>query len=137
MLHEHFQRAFSLKRLLAGQKLVEHDAHRVKVGLGREVSFASALLRRHVGCGADGAIDLGDGGAIKVLGDAEVGEFDGAVFEHHDVGRLQIAMDDALVVGVLQSGAKLWPRRTTSSQSMRPRRAMTMSSDSPSTNSMA
>ncbi len=41
------------------------------------------------------------------LGDAEVGELDGSVFQDHEVGGLEIAVDDALVVSVLQGGAQV------------------------------
>ena len=73
----------------------------------RDVAFALALFRRHVGGGADGAVGGGQGGDVEVLGDAEVGELERAVGEDHEVGRLEVAVDDAGLVGVLQAVAEL------------------------------
>ena len=93
----------------ARQQLVRHDAPGVEI---RAVvhRLADGLLRRHVGGGTERASRLrqrGRGRAIRGpgggerLGDAEVGDHRGPVREEHVLG-LDVAMDDALVVGVVE-----------------------------------
>ena len=109
--HEHVHGVLGVERLAAGDQLVEDDAERIEVGFVGDVAFALALLRRHVGGGADGAVGGGQGGDVEVLGDAEVGELERAVGQDHEVGRLEVAVDDAGLVGVLQGGAELLAER--------------------------
>ena len=40
-------------------------------------------------------------GALETFGNAEIGQFDFAFRCEHDVGRLQVAMDDAAFVSML------------------------------------
>ena len=89
---------------LAGEQLVEHQAERVDVAPDRDL-LARQLLRRHVGrrAGADlGAVDrLGE------AGQPEVGDLGLAAAVDHHVGRLEIAVQDALRVGRRETGAEL------------------------------
>ncbi len=106
---------FSLKQLVAGEHLPQHHAE------GPDVSplvrrNAGGLLRSHVGGGAeDDARGCGVGGqrrrhrqavvavvGIPRLGQAEVEHLDRTVGTELDVGRLEVAVDDALLVGRLQ-----------------------------------
>jgi hypothetical protein len=94
----------------------QHDAERPDVAAS--VGGAAArLFRTHIGGRAqddpgaghrrrgDGRRYVGGGGrdvAVEGLGQSEVEHFDGAVGPELDVGRLQVAMDDALRVGRLE-----------------------------------
>ncbi|CAM5409857.1 hypothetical protein SANTM175S_09128 [Streptomyces antimycoticus] len=72
---------------------------------------ARDLLGRHVSAGCPWDAGAGEpGGEADVMaeaGDAEVAELHGAVGEPHDVGRLQIAVDHALVMGVSEGRGDL------------------------------
>ena len=94
------------ERRLSGQQLVEHDAEGPDVGLAAR-HLAAGLLGAHVGGGAHHRVRFGDGGRVvrsglDRLGEAEVQHLHAAVRRHLDVGGLQIAVDDALVVRGLQ-----------------------------------
>jgi hypothetical protein len=77
------------------------------------------LLRRHVAGGAEDHAGLGhpdregrriftlSGGTISQLGEAEIENLNRAVRLDLDVGRLQVAMDDAFLVRGFQSVADL------------------------------
>jgi len=66
------------------------------------------------------------------LGDAEIHELDDAVFGHHDVAGLQVAVDDAvvffsvklivLVVGVIERRPVMMPMAVTPPRAGRPNR---------------
>ena len=103
-------------RVEPGPELVEGEAERVDVG-GRAGAGAGRLLRRHVGERAD---DLAGGGqrrSVVERGDPEVGEqralrepaLDAARADRadEDVVGLDVAVDDAGLVGVLERGAEL------------------------------
>ena len=103
---------------LAGQQLVEQGAERVDVGAGVDV-LAPRLLRRHVRGRAHDVSDRGRGragpgvglldlvvadlalaAAGQVLGQAPVDDHGLAEVADHHVGRLDVAVDDALAVRV-------------------------------------
>ena len=93
---------------LAGHELECHAAERVDVGAMVDVGVAGGLLGRHVGRRADGRAKRRERFAFAAiargtqgLGDAEVGHDCGASREEHVV-RLDVAMDDATLVGVLE-----------------------------------
>jgi hypothetical protein len=112
----------------SGQHLVEHDAERpdVRAAVDR---LPLRLFRRHVGGGAQDRAELGAGSVdrgqvsgagerrgerrpaagidaggrlAKRFGEAEVQHLGRTVGPHLDVGRLEVAMDDALLVGRLE-----------------------------------
>jgi hypothetical protein len=97
----------------AGEELVQEDAERVEVAAGVHGGCAGAgLLGAHVLESADDGAELGDlgavgeaqGGAIDGAGDAEVDDLGGglAVIDgDEDVGGLDVAVDDAALVRVL------------------------------------
>ena len=100
-------RCVAAKRLLAGEALVEHDAHRKQVAprVGRP---ALQHLWRHVGGRPRHAerLELGRGPRVRLLvakalepRDAEVKELWRPRGGDHDVLRLQVAVDHAAPVG--------------------------------------
>ena len=89
---------------LAGQHLVGHGTERVHIAPGADVALAHRLLGRHVGRRAEGHAGLGHATAAGLLHgerDAEVGDEGRAVLQQ-DVLRLDVAVDDALAVGVVE-----------------------------------
>ena len=94
----------------AGEQFVEQHAERVDVG-GRGHRLAANLLgagvfRRHQLQAGRGrrerlARELG----IQQLGDAEVQQLGRAIGDHEHVGRLDVAVDDQVLVRVLDGGA--------------------------------
>ncbi len=94
------------ERQLPGQHLVEDDAERPDVGARVEI-LAPGLLRRHVGDGPDRRLALGQRGAAPELGQPEVHDLGLAPVRDHDVGALDVPVDDALAVGLAQARGDL------------------------------
>ena len=92
------------ERQLAGQQLVEDDAEAVDVAAGVDpVRLAAGLLGAHVGRRAQHLAVEGHRRLVGLaLGQAEVHQVRPAVVVEHDVRRLDVAVDDAVVVGVVQ-----------------------------------
>ena len=86
----------------AGQQLVSHRAQCIhiaaRIGAAR---VAFELLRAHVGQGAHHLADLGHVAAdlAEHAGDAEVEDLGLPVLVHQNVGRLEVAVHDAALVG--------------------------------------
>ena len=104
------ERRVALERPRAGGHLVQHDAERPDVA-GHLHVLAAQLLGRHVRQRADGrpglrerGMHLGDGGRhVRVHGalrETEVQNLHATVRRDDDVVALQIAMDDAALVGM-------------------------------------
>ena len=85
----------------AGHHLIQHGSQGVEVAAGVGCA-AQRLLRRHVGYGAQHHAGLGDPRPVYRHGQAEVAQLGGAVLGEPDVAGLQVAVDDATSVGVLQ-----------------------------------
>ena len=98
MLEERGEGRVAHEGSLPREQLVDDDAQGVDVA-ARVERLATDLLRAHVlGSShhhADGR-DLGDRLALEALGDAEVHEPYDAAAVAHDVGRLEVAVDDPL-----------------------------------------
>ena len=93
----------ALKWQLAACHLVEHDAERPDVG-PRVDFLASGLLRGHIGRCADRGPFLGElRAAMGKLSQPEVHQNGLAVSRHHDVGRVDVAVDDAFAVRFLEA----------------------------------
>ena len=101
-LLNHHEVRLALKRALACQQLVQHDASRKQIS-ARVDRAALNLLWRHVFQGADHRA-LGTGGLTRVLntGHPEVGQLDTPIRFHQQVGRLDVAVNNALLVRILK-----------------------------------
>ncbi len=93
------------ERRLPRQHLVEHAPQRVQVAPPVEVPFSRSLLRTHVLHGVPTAIPVSvsllAAGRADRPGDAEVGHHGVAALQQ-DVLRLDVAVNDAVAVGVAQ-----------------------------------
>ena len=86
----------------AGDRLDEDEAERVHVGLAVD-GLALGLLRRGVAGGAEhGALRLGPRRLGQGAGQAEVGDAQPAVVAEQEVGGLDVAVDEAAAVGVVE-----------------------------------
>ena len=101
-MHEH--PGVAAEGEFAGEELEQDDAERIHVAAAvGGVGFALGLFGRHVGGRAEDLAVHRDGDfAHFAAGQAEVHEVRLAVAIDHDVGRLQVAVDDALLVGMVQ-----------------------------------
>ena len=95
-------------RVLAAPALVERQGQRVDVGLGARRA-ALGLLGGHVGERADDVAGRGQGRRVGEAGDAEVHQLGArlAVLGDEDVLRLDVAVDDAARVGVVERLAEI------------------------------
>jgi hypothetical protein len=98
----HDRRHAALERAFAGEHLIEYDAGRIDVGPGID-RLAHELLGRHVGGRAHDGARLGHAAAFDA-GDAEIGDLHLPFPGEHDVGRLDVAVDDAALMAELQAG---------------------------------
>ena len=89
---------------LTREHLVEHQPQRVDVAACRDLA-PGLLLRRHVGGRA--ASQIADRDLFRERGQAEVGDAHLAPAVDHDVGRLQVAMQDPALVRGGESRADL------------------------------
>ncbi len=110
VLLEHRAHVRPGERRRAGQAGEEHDAGRVEVGAAVDGAREEAgHLRCEVPDGADVLVAQG-GGQRRAAGEAEVDE-DGLAHRFrlvdHDVGRLDVPVEHAVVVGVLQDGEQV------------------------------
>ena len=85
---------------LEGQEFVEGQAERKDVAAG--VGVAVELFGRHVAERAEDVAGVGQVLLIGGLGEAEVGDPDTAMSVEEQVARFDVAVDDALLVGVLE-----------------------------------
>ena len=97
VLHQHLVDRFALERHPAREHLVEDHAHRVDVD--RLVILARADLGGHIVAGTDALGVLGPLAGSDQLGQTIVADLDDPLF-HEQVRRLQIAVDDPVVVQI-------------------------------------
>ena len=103
-LHMHHGNAHGvirIKRLLSGHHLIEHDADGIQIAFCIRCA-ASRLLRADIVNGSDRLIRTGFPVLARKLGNAEVHHLDCAVTQHHNILRLDISVDNALTVCVLE-----------------------------------
>src|SRR5205814_1115822 len=90
------------ERRLAGEQFVEDRAQPVHVGRGGQVLQGGRLLGGEVAGRADDGPGLRVGGVtFEVLGQPEVGDVRLAVRVQEDVARLEVAVEHAALVGVV------------------------------------
>ena len=94
----------ALERAAPGEHFIEEQAQRIDVGADGD-ALAGELLGGHVGgrAGADGVF----GHLVAGDGEAEIGDAHGSAAVDHDVGGLEVAVEDAAVVGRGEAGAEL------------------------------
>src|SRR5438876_3251902 len=96
---------FAIEGHHAGEQFVEHDAAGKDIGAAIH-HLGVDLLGRHVSDGADNLAGAGHG-IVANAGDAEIHDLAIAVAQHHEIGGLDVAMDDAAAVRVSQAIAGL------------------------------
>jgi hypothetical protein len=104
---EHLSDAVAIERAPAGEHLEQHAAKCPDVG-ARVDRLTARLLGTHVGRCADHGERLGERGdlgcriaaraRIERLGQTEVEHFHHTIGANHDIGRLEIAVNDPLFV---------------------------------------
>ena len=97
MVLQHFRQRTASERRPPGQHREQHAAQTVQVAL-RGDRPAVGLLRRHVLRGADQPAVGSNPRVAEQSGDAEIGQLEVVPFREQQIGRLQIAMDYAMVV---------------------------------------
>src|SRR5262245_14665795 len=108
---QHLETSCAFERTPAREQLKENDAERKNIA-ARVERFSGGLLRRHIRDAADKKsrprasrrkrrVVVFRG--LRQLGQTEVGEFGVAVFGDKDIGRLDVAMQDADIVSGGQS----------------------------------
>ena len=109
------QERWSHRTAPAGQQGVEDRSQPVDVGRGRQcAAFARSLLGRHVGGRADDRPRVRQLAVpLDSLGQAEVGDMRLTIGIDQDIRRLQVAMEDASLVSVVD---RLGRRRQQSSR---------------------
>jgi len=98
-------------RQLTGQQLVEKHAQRVDIRAGIDVLLSHRLLGAHVPGRAELLAILRLDGTVDRFGDPEIDDLGVRVVPrrcHEHVGRLDVAVDDPLLMGVLHPVADLF-----------------------------
>ncbi len=114
-LRERVERRLGLKRRPVGQELVKHRAQAVDVGERRDFApLSGCLLRWHVGRRPHDGPSAGElAVALEPPGQAEVGDVGLSFAIQQDVSGLEVAVDDAALVGVVDCSSECGnqPRR--------------------------
>ena len=98
---QHAERCVRGKRERTGQESIEEHSDGIEIRTSIDF-FTEDLLGRHVRRRAHQAEVNGLLFGAEDPGDAEVHDFDRAFVGHHDVGRLDVAVDDAAPMRVLE-----------------------------------
>jgi hypothetical protein len=99
VLVHHRHRRITGERRAQGEELVQKAAHRVQVG-ARVDGVSHRLFRGEVLRGADHHGGLRHADVPCVTGDAEVHDLDLAGPGDHDLGRLDVPVHDAVLMGM-------------------------------------
>ena len=92
--HHLAARAFEQRRI--GQQMIDAGAERVDIAAHIEVALTACLFRRDVVGRAKGGAFLHQLDIVHRLDEAEITQFHDAFFGQHDVGWLDIAVNDVL-----------------------------------------
>ena len=93
--------AVRLERKLTGQHFIHHNADGINIRL-IVGDFTARLFGADVMDRTDGAFSHGSCVAARKPRNAEVADFNRAVLQKHDILRLNVAVDNAFIVRVLQ-----------------------------------
>ena len=91
---------------MARHQRIRHDTHRILIGGGGQF-FRHPLLRGHIFRRADHHPRAGKPNRIQQLGDPEVHQKRAAMMIKHDVAGLDVAVDDTLIMCIIQRAAQL------------------------------
>ena len=101
---EQLDERVAAKRFDAGQTAVEHAAQGVDVAAAVDVFGIARLFRRHVDRRAGRVARAGQRQIVRdALGQAEIGDLHHPLARDENVVRFDVAMDEVVVVGVLQA----------------------------------
>ncbi len=106
LLVQHFRKRLASKQRPAGQQCVHQRPKAVEIG-SRIDGLPRRLLGGHVFGRAQDVAGAGQPRVAEQPCDAEVGKLHGAVGGQQQIARLDIAVDDAAVVGVAERAARL------------------------------
>ncbi len=95
-----------IERWLPGDEFVKDNPQGVNIA-GCRGGQPLALLRRHVSRGADQRAGSGELRLAEDVGDAKIGQHDAAILGEKHIGRLDIAVKNALLMGVIQRRGRL------------------------------
>ena len=116
MLVQQIEDIFPLEWCSPAEQGVQHASQRVQVAAARG-RLALGLFRRQVLGGADDRPGAGQVLGGEDVSDAEIGQANAAIAAAQQVRGFEVAMDDAVIVGVFQRGTDLNGHR----QHFRPR----------------
>ncbi len=125
----------TVERLPSGDEFVAEHAEGVQVALCGD-QLAECLFGTDVVGGAPDLTGHSLGRAVEVLGDAEVHELGYSVGGDEHVGRLEVAVDNPVLVCPFQRAGQLDEQRATSSDGSVPQSVSISASDGPSMNSI-
>ena len=98
VLHQDALEPIAAKRVQVGEHFMEHRTEAIKIA-ARVEGLRVDLFRAHVvGCAQRFAMPRKRVRRIELLGDAEIDQRHRAVLAQHNVGRLDVAVDDAVRV---------------------------------------
>ncbi|OPZ74570.1 MAG: hypothetical protein BWY79_02082 [Actinobacteria bacterium ADurb.Bin444] len=105
MLEQNGGRGITLERYASGQEFEENYSQGIQIG-ARVRGQILCLLRRHIVGGAHHESRLRVSRAPENAGYTEISEHWIAFLREENVGGLDVSMDHALTVGIIESGAQ-------------------------------
>ena len=107
MLVPDLRKIGSHERGLPGEHFDDDAAKGVEVGLSGDRFFCAYLLGRHVGVCADRGPFIRDIGVVHIAGDSKIAKDNVSVGFEEEITWFQVSVNDAMVVGMLQSRRNL------------------------------